>query len=90
MEYVQQRNIEKLTRFLDKGLDPNFHDPDTGGEDVEGKKLQLTPKLSFTSIFNLLALSLFFPTRPFSLLPPPSPLNGHAGIFANKLPARRR
>uniref|UniRef100_A0A8C7XI70 SH3 and multiple ankyrin repeat domains protein 3 n=1 Tax=Oryzias sinensis TaxID=183150 RepID=A0A8C7XI70_9TELE len=30
MEYVQQRNIEKVSRFLDKGLDPNFHDPDTG------------------------------------------------------------
>ncbi|XP_029288854.1 SH3 and multiple ankyrin repeat domains protein 3 isoform X1 [Cottoperca gobio] len=30
MEYVQQRNIEKVTRFLEKGLDPNFHDPDTG------------------------------------------------------------
>lgn len=31
MEHVQQRNIEKVSRFLDKGLDPNFHDPDTGG-----------------------------------------------------------
>ncbi|XP_074533101.1 SH3 and multiple ankyrin repeat domains protein 3 isoform X3 [Halichoeres trimaculatus] len=30
MEYVQQRNTEKISRFLDKGLDPNFHDPDTG------------------------------------------------------------
>lgn len=32
MEYVQQRNNEKVSRFLEKGLDPNFHDPDTGGE----------------------------------------------------------
>ncbi|KAM6937660.1 SH3 and multiple ankyrin repeat domains protein 3 isoform 5-T5 [Xenentodon cancila] len=30
MDYVQQRNIEKVSRFLEKGLDPNFHDPDTG------------------------------------------------------------
>ncbi|XP_045892377.1 SH3 and multiple ankyrin repeat domains protein 3 isoform X3 [Micropterus dolomieu] len=30
MEYMQQRNIEKVSRFLEKGLDPNFHDPDTG------------------------------------------------------------
>ncbi|KAF3854713.1 hypothetical protein F7725_022768, partial [Dissostichus mawsoni] len=30
MEYVQLRNIEKVSRFLEKGLDPNFHDPDTG------------------------------------------------------------
>ncbi|XP_047189199.1 SH3 and multiple ankyrin repeat domains protein 3 isoform X2 [Scophthalmus maximus] len=30
MEYVQHRNTEKVSRFLEKGLDPNFHDPDTG------------------------------------------------------------
>ncbi|KAF1386608.1 hypothetical protein PFLUV_G00096620 [Perca fluviatilis] len=30
MEYLQQRNIEKVSRFLEKGLDPNFHDPETG------------------------------------------------------------
>ncbi|XP_034735764.1 SH3 and multiple ankyrin repeat domains protein 3 isoform X3 [Etheostoma cragini] len=30
MEYVQQKNIEKVSRFLEKGLDPNFHDPETG------------------------------------------------------------
>uniref|UniRef100_A0AAQ5Y3D5 SH3 and multiple ankyrin repeat domains 3b n=1 Tax=Amphiprion ocellaris TaxID=80972 RepID=A0AAQ5Y3D5_AMPOC len=30
MEFAQQRNIEKVSRFLEKGLDPNFHDPDSG------------------------------------------------------------
>ncbi|KAJ8388611.1 hypothetical protein AAFF_G00131760 [Aldrovandia affinis] len=30
LEHVHQRNIEKVVRFLEKGLDPNFHDPDTG------------------------------------------------------------
>ncbi|KAG5830614.1 hypothetical protein ANANG_G00312550 [Anguilla anguilla] len=30
MEYVQQRNVEKVAKLLEKGLDPNFHDPDTG------------------------------------------------------------
>ncbi|KAJ8373884.1 hypothetical protein SKAU_G00044640 [Synaphobranchus kaupii] len=30
MEHVQQRNAEKVAKFLEKGLDPNFHDPDTG------------------------------------------------------------
>ncbi|XP_067110984.1 SH3 and multiple ankyrin repeat domains protein 3 isoform X2 [Osmerus mordax] len=30
MEYVHQRNLEKVSRFLEKGLDPNFHDADTG------------------------------------------------------------
>lgn len=32
MEYVQQRNVEKVSKFLEKGLDPNFHDPETGGK----------------------------------------------------------
>ncbi|XP_039567807.1 SH3 and multiple ankyrin repeat domains protein 3 [Passer montanus] len=30
MEYVQMLNSEKVCRLLEKGLDPNFHDPDTG------------------------------------------------------------
>uniref|UniRef100_A0A671K6V1 SH3 and multiple ankyrin repeat domains protein 3 n=1 Tax=Sinocyclocheilus anshuiensis TaxID=1608454 RepID=A0A671K6V1_9TELE len=30
MEYIQQRNVEKVSKFLEKGLDPNFHDPETG------------------------------------------------------------
>uniref|UniRef100_A0A8V0XP24 SH3 and multiple ankyrin repeat domains protein 3 n=1 Tax=Gallus gallus TaxID=9031 RepID=A0A8V0XP24_CHICK len=30
MEYVQMLNTEKVCRLLEKGLDPNFHDPDTG------------------------------------------------------------
>lgn len=34
MEYVQQRNVEKVCRFLEKGLDPNFHDTDSGGEEI--------------------------------------------------------
>ncbi|KAJ6651527.1 hypothetical protein lerEdw1_020862 [Lerista edwardsae] len=30
MEYVQTLNVEKVSKLLEKGLDPNFHDPDTG------------------------------------------------------------
>ncbi|XP_052437477.1 SH3 and multiple ankyrin repeat domains protein 3 isoform X4 [Carassius gibelio] len=30
MEYVQQRCVDKVCRFLEKGLDPNFHDADSG------------------------------------------------------------
>ncbi|KAJ8381469.1 hypothetical protein SKAU_G00022470, partial [Synaphobranchus kaupii] len=30
MEHVQQSNVEKVAKSLEKGLDPNFHDPDTG------------------------------------------------------------
>lgn len=32
MDYVQLHSTDKVARLLDKGLDPNFHDPDSGGE----------------------------------------------------------
>ncbi|XP_053720444.1 LOW QUALITY PROTEIN: SH3 and multiple ankyrin repeat domains protein 1-like [Synchiropus splendidus] len=30
LDYVQTGAVEKLIKVLDKGLDPNFHDPDSG------------------------------------------------------------
>ncbi|KAM6962069.1 SH3 and multiple ankyrin repeat domains protein 3 isoform 2-T4 [Tautogolabrus adspersus] len=30
MEHVHQKNVEKVSKWLEKGLDPNFHDSDTG------------------------------------------------------------
>ncbi|XP_036272542.1 SH3 and multiple ankyrin repeat domains protein 2 isoform X5 [Pipistrellus kuhlii] len=30
MDYVQHRSVEKMVKMLDRGLDPNFHDLDTG------------------------------------------------------------
>lgn len=33
MEHVHQKNVEKVSKWLEKGLDPNFHDSDTGGAD---------------------------------------------------------
>uniref|UniRef100_A0A3P8VYR0 SH3 and multiple ankyrin repeat domains 1 n=1 Tax=Cynoglossus semilaevis TaxID=244447 RepID=A0A3P8VYR0_CYNSE len=30
MDYVQNGTLEKMSKVLDKGLDPNFHDPDSG------------------------------------------------------------
>uniref|UniRef100_A0A8C1Y9I1 SH3 and multiple ankyrin repeat domains 3b n=1 Tax=Cyprinus carpio TaxID=7962 RepID=A0A8C1Y9I1_CYPCA len=30
MEYIQQRCVDKVCRFLEKGLDPNFHDSESG------------------------------------------------------------
>lgn len=32
MEYIQLHSTDKVARLLDKGLDPNFHDPDSGGQ----------------------------------------------------------
>jgi len=34
LDYIQIGAIEKMTKVLDKGLDSNFHDPDSGGEFV--------------------------------------------------------
>lgn len=35
MDYVQNGTLEKMSKVLDKGLDPNFHDPDSGGESLQ-------------------------------------------------------
>ena len=32
LDYIQAGSIEKISKVLEKGLDPNYHDPDTGGE----------------------------------------------------------
>lgn len=32
LEYIQTGALEKMVKVLEKGLDPNFHDVDTGGE----------------------------------------------------------
>ncbi|XP_036440701.1 latent-transforming growth factor beta-binding protein 4-like [Colossoma macropomum] len=30
MDYIQNHQLEKISKMLDRGLDPNYHDPDTG------------------------------------------------------------
>lgn len=32
LDYIQTGSLEKMAKVLEKGLDPNFHDPDSGGE----------------------------------------------------------
>lgn len=46
MEHVHQKNVEKVSKWLEKGLDPNFHDSDTGGEQEQ------IPSASFFSVWN--------------------------------------
>lgn len=31
MDYIQNHQSEKISKMLDKGLDPNYHDSETGG-----------------------------------------------------------
>nr|XP_060463521.1 SH3 and multiple ankyrin repeat domains protein 2-like isoform X2 [Panthera onca] len=35
-DHIQHRSVEKITKMLERGLDPNFHDPDTGGRSRVG------------------------------------------------------
>lgn len=32
MDYIQTSAVDKMVKFMDKGLDPNFQDSDTGGK----------------------------------------------------------
>ncbi|MEE6499310.1 hypothetical protein FKM82_003409 [Ascaphus truei] len=32
MDYIQHCSVEKINKMLDRGLDPNYHDPDNGGK----------------------------------------------------------
>ncbi|CAL8337127.1 unnamed protein product [Merluccius merluccius] len=32
MDYIQTSSVDKMVKFLEKGLDPNYQDADTGGE----------------------------------------------------------
>lgn len=34
LEYVQLGTSDKVARLLDKGLDPNYHDSDSGGREL--------------------------------------------------------
>lgn len=36
LEYVQLGTSDKVARLLDKGLDPNYHDSDSGGREGSG------------------------------------------------------
>lgn len=34
MDYIQTSAVDKMAKFLDKGLDPNYQDSDTGGKET--------------------------------------------------------
>lgn len=33
MDYIQTSAVDKMAKFMDKGLDPNFQDSDMGGKE---------------------------------------------------------
>lgn len=49
MDYIQLHSTDKVARLLDKGLDPNFHDPDSGGElkSGQGQDPRVTRAMTF-------------------------------------------
>lgn len=58
MDYIQTGAVEKVAKFQDKGLDPNYHDPDTGGESL------LPFRLGFTGDLHLIYCEItVFETR---------------------------
>lgn len=54
MDYVQLHSTDKVARLLDKGLDPNFHDPDSGGkkQSRKGHGLGMVGTLTFICPLN--------------------------------------
>lgn len=46
MDYIQTSAVDKMTKFLDKGLDPNYQDSDTGGKEFH-RALALSFHLAF-------------------------------------------
>ncbi len=44
LDYVHAGAVEKLGKALEKGLDPNYHDTESGGETV---KAQESPHATF-------------------------------------------
>lgn len=62
MDYIQTSAVDKMAKFLDKGLDPNYQDSDTGGKDSfhspdctralilsTGSKFSLVTRITFNS-----------------------------------------
>lgn len=40
LEYVQNGQVEKVTKMCSKGLDPNYHCPETGGNNQNFSQCQ--------------------------------------------------
>lgn len=39
LEYIQHHQVDKVTKLLERGLDPNYHDSDTGGTSFISEKI---------------------------------------------------
>lgn len=50
MDYIQTSAVDKMTKFLDKGLDPNYQDADTGGKQPEEMSPAMLPFFTFLSV----------------------------------------
>lgn len=52
MDYIQTSAVDKMVKFMDKGLDPNFQDSDTGGKPWQPRASQ-RPLLSFSPFLTI-------------------------------------
>ncbi len=54
MDYIQTSAVDKMIKFIDKGLDPNFQDSDTGGKENHrawGPFSSCCPSIHYFSVF---------------------------------------
>lgn len=70
LEYVQHGAAEKVARLLDKGLDPNYHDSDTGGKcylGVTKREERMSLDASYTTSFSTVVMQGFLCRNTFDL-----------------------
>ncbi len=69
MDYIQTSAVDKMVKFLDKGLDPNYQDSDTGGKEHQAFSSSYFPYfiIFLSSVYNINRLHLYFSYLKHSL-----------------------
>lgn len=62
IDYIQHHQLEKFSKMLDRGLDPNYQDTETGGTsgtDPHASELTISLRYSLSCLFIFLSLRMF-------------------------------